>query len=137
MAWDKYKASLLEEKSKLEKELSSIATKNPERPDEWEVKAPDMNPMVSDQSELADMFEELETQTGLEAQLEERLKHVNGALKRIEEDKDATEKQLVGLREIKNKFLTAKIIFFKKSTPLKTANASKFIHFLTAPALKI
>ncbi|OGF73416.1 hypothetical protein A2Z63_00805 [Candidatus Giovannonibacteria bacterium RIFCSPLOWO2_02_44_8] len=87
MAWDKYKASLLEEKSKLEKELSSIATKNPERPDEWEVKAPDMNPMVSDQSELADMFEELETQTGLEAQLEERLKHVNGALKRIEEDR--------------------------------------------------
>src|SRR3989344_1171007 len=86
MAWDKYKASLLEEKSKLEKELSSIATKNQESPDEWEVNAPDMNLMVSDQSELADMFEELETQTGLEAQLEERFKHGNGALKRIEED---------------------------------------------------
>src|SRR3989339_1474686 len=85
MAWDKYKASLLEEKSKLEKELSSIATKNPEHPGEWEVKAPDMNPMVSDQSELADMFEELETQTGLEYQLEERLKKVNAALKRIED----------------------------------------------------
>lgn len=86
MAWDKYKQSLLEEKSKLESELSLIATKNPQHPGEWEVKAPDLNPMVSDQSELADMFEELETQTGLEAQLEERLKHVLGALKRIEEN---------------------------------------------------
>ncbi|OGF66729.1 hypothetical protein A3H04_03785 [Candidatus Giovannonibacteria bacterium RIFCSPLOWO2_12_FULL_43_11c] len=86
MVWDKYKASLLEEKSKLEKELSLIARKNPEHPGEWEVKAPDMNPMVSDQSELADMFEELEIQTGLEVQLEERLKHVTGALKRIEEN---------------------------------------------------
>src|SRR3972149_11149318 len=85
MAWDKYKTSLLEEKSKLEKELSLIATKNPEHPGEWDVKAPDMNPMVSDQSELADMFEELETQAGLEYQLEERLKKVNAALKRIED----------------------------------------------------
>src|SRR3989344_5487956 len=87
MAWDKYKTSLLEEKSKLEKELSLIATKNPEHPGEWDVKAPDMNPMVSDQSELADMFEKLKTQPALETQLEERQKHVNGALKRIEENK--------------------------------------------------
>lgn len=86
MAWDKYKTSLLEEKTKLEKELSLIARKSPEHPGEWEVKAPDMNPMVSDQSELADMFEELESQTGLEAQLEERLKHVVGALDRIEKN---------------------------------------------------
>ena len=49
------------------------------------MKAPEMNPMVSDQSELADMFEELETQAGLEYQLEERLKKVNAALKRIED----------------------------------------------------
>lgn len=85
MAWEKFKKLLEEEKIKLEKELSLIARKNPENPEDWEVKAPEMNPMVSDQSELADMFEELETQAGLEYQLEERLKKVNAALKRIED----------------------------------------------------
>lgn len=85
MAWEKYKKLLEEEKERLEKELSNIATKNPKNPEEWDVKVPDMNPMVSDQSELADMFEELETQTGLEIQLEERLKKVHEALKRIED----------------------------------------------------
>ena len=88
MAWEKIKEVLIEEKNKLEKELSTIATKNPnpDKPGEWDVKAPDMNPMVSDQSELADMFEELETQTGLEIQLEERYKHVLAALSRIENE---------------------------------------------------
>lgn len=85
MAWEKFKKLLEEEKVRLEKELSQIARKNPENPEDWEVKAPEMNPMVSDQSELADMFEELETQAGLEYQLEERLKKVNAALKRIED----------------------------------------------------
>ncbi|MEK7162518.1 MAG: TraR/DksA C4-type zinc finger protein [Patescibacteria group bacterium] len=85
MAWEKFKKLLEEEKIRLEKELSQIARKNPENPEDWEVKAPEMNPMVSDQSELADMFEELETQAGLEYQLEERLKKVNAALKRIED----------------------------------------------------
>ena len=83
MAWEKYKKMLDEERVKLEKELSQIASrsKDPNKPNEWDVKAPDMNPMVSDQSELADMFEELETQTGLEMQLEERYKHVMASLK--------------------------------------------------------
>ena len=85
MAWERFKKLLEEEKVRLEKELSQIARKNPENPEDWEVKAPEMNPMVSDQSELADMFEELETQAGLEYQLEERLKKVNAALKRIED----------------------------------------------------
>ena len=85
MAWEKFKRLLEQEEEKLEKELSVIARKNPKNPEEWEVKAPDMNPMVSDQSELADMFEELEAQTGLEIQLEERYKEVNAALKRVED----------------------------------------------------
>lgn len=71
MTWDKFKSALLKEKVKLQDELSS--------------KTPDVNPMVSDQSELADMFDEIETQTGIEMQLEERLKHVVAALKRIDE----------------------------------------------------
>lgn len=85
VAFEEFKNRLSEEKAKLEKSLAEVATKNPKNPDDWEVKAPEMNPMVSDQSELADVFEELETQVGLEWQLEERLKKVNAALARIEE----------------------------------------------------
>ncbi|MEK7084928.1 MAG: TraR/DksA C4-type zinc finger protein [Patescibacteria group bacterium] len=85
MAFEEFKTRLLEEKAKLEKSLGEVATKNPENPNDWEVKAPEMNPMVSDQSELADAFEELESQAGLEWELEGRLKKVNAALARIEE----------------------------------------------------
>lgn len=83
MAFEEYKKILEEEKAKLERELSLIAKKNPSNPDDWQAKAPEMNPMTSDVSELADVFEELETQTGIEYQLEERLKKVNEALKRV------------------------------------------------------
>jgi RNA polymerase-binding transcription factor DksA len=105
MTWEKIKTQLLEEKAKLEKELSGIATKNPDKPGEWDVKAPDINPMISDQSELADMFEELETQTGLEIQLEERYKHVLAALKRI--DDGTFGKCAVDGKEIEEKRLEA------------------------------
>src|SRR3989344_1782891 len=74
MAFEEYKKNLEEEKVKLERELSLIAKKNPSNPDDWQAKAPEMNPMTSDVSELADVFEELETQTGIEYQLEERRK---------------------------------------------------------------
>ena len=83
MAWEKYQKLLEEEKSKLEAELALIARKNPSNPEDWQVKAPQMNTMVSDQSEVADMYEEIEIQTGLEYQLEERLNKVKAALERI------------------------------------------------------
>lgn len=87
MDFDKYKSLLLAEKARLEKELNIIGYKDPNHPGEWEIKAPDMNTMTSDQSELADMFEELESQTGLEVQLEDRYKHIVSALDRIENGK--------------------------------------------------
>ena len=85
MAFDEHKKILEEEKTKLEAELAQIAHKNPKDPSDWEPKAPDMNPMMSDQSEMADVFEEMEIQAGLEYQLEERHKKVSAALKRIED----------------------------------------------------
>ena len=90
MAFEEYKKILEEEKVKLERELSLIAKKNPSNPDDWQAKAPEMNPMASDVSELADVFEELETQTGIEYQLEEQLKKVNEALRRIAQGKYGT-----------------------------------------------
>lgn len=85
MAFEKYQKILEEEKVKLEKDLARIARKNPDDPSDWQVKAPQMDPMVSDQSELADMFEEMEIQTGLEYQLEERLKKVDASIARIKD----------------------------------------------------
>ena len=105
MAFEEFEKLLLEEKTRLEKNLAEVATKNPENPNDWEVKAPEMNPMVSDQSELADVFEELETQAGLEWQLEERFKKVNAALKRIKEGSYG--KCAVGGEEIDRKRLMA------------------------------
>ena len=83
MAWEDFKKKLEEEKAKLEADLSEVARKNPEKPGEWEIKAPEMNPMLSDQSELADTFEELETRAEVEFELEERYKHIVEALERI------------------------------------------------------
>ncbi len=83
MAFEKYLKILEEEKLKLESDLAKIARKNPDDPSDWQVKAPQMDPMVSDQSELADMFEEMENQAGLEFQLERRLKSVVDSLERI------------------------------------------------------
>ena len=60
MAFDEHKKILGEEKTKLEAELAQITHKNPKDPSDWEPKAPDMNPMTSDQSEMADVFEEME-----------------------------------------------------------------------------
>lgn len=79
-----YKLKLEEERQKLENLLSQVARRNPDNPDDWETKTPDLNPMLSDQGDLADKFEEFDTQFGIESQLEERLRIIKDALKRIE-----------------------------------------------------
>lgn len=79
-----YKLKLEQERQKLENLLSRVARRNPDNPDDWEAKTPDLKPMLSDQGELADKFEEFDTQFGIENQLEERLKTIKEALARIE-----------------------------------------------------
>lgn len=80
--FDHLKKKLEEEKEKLENQLKEIAQKNPHSGD-WEPKPPDLNPMVSDQSELSDTFEAMDNVVGVEYQLEERLKEILTALERL------------------------------------------------------
>jgi RNA polymerase-binding transcription factor DksA len=82
---DHFKKKLEEERMQLEAGLSRIAKQNPENPEDWEPTSPKMNVMVSDKSELADTFEELEGQAQIEVRLEQRLNEVKAALKRMEE----------------------------------------------------
>lgn len=84
MAWEEFKKILEDEQARLEQELSRVAKKSSKSGD-WEVRAPELNPQTSDASEMADVFEELETQAGREADLEERLKRVSAALQRIQD----------------------------------------------------
>lgn len=85
-----YKIKLLEEKDRIEKELSKIARRNPQDPDDWQTKPENLNVMTSDPAELADVFEEAQNKEALEKELEERLNKVGAALERIENEKYGT-----------------------------------------------
>ncbi|MBU3925936.1 hypothetical protein KJ763_02085 [Patescibacteria group bacterium] len=79
-----FKKKLEDRKKELEKALTYVARKNPANPEDWETVEPDMNVMVSDKNELADIFEELENRAAIGDKLEERLNLVKDALERIE-----------------------------------------------------
>ena len=79
-----FKNSLEEEKNKLEKQLSEIASPNAKDPSDWETDKDDLNVMTSDKNELADVFEESANKEAIEFQLEDRLNKVKAALQNIE-----------------------------------------------------
>lgn len=80
-----YKTRLLEEKRKLEEELSSLGKKNEQNPSDWEASSPDIGLGETDPIDKADNFEEFENNTAIVGNLETRLDHVNNALLRIED----------------------------------------------------
>jgi len=82
---DFYKNKLKEELSRLERELSAVARRDPENPEAWKTISPELNPQSADPNELADKFEEFDTQFGIGAALDERLRNVKKALERIED----------------------------------------------------
>lgn len=79
-----FKKKLEDRKKELERALSYVAQKNPANPEDWETTEPDMNVMISDKNELADIFEELENRAAIEDKLEEKLTFVKEALERVE-----------------------------------------------------
>lgn len=81
-----FKNKLEEEKSRLETHLSQIGKRNPANPQDWEAMPAEagMDIRISEQSELADAFEEFENRSALQAHLEERLNDIINALERIE-----------------------------------------------------
>lgn len=79
-----FKKKLEDRKKELESALSYVAQKNPANPEDWETTVPDMNVMISDKNELADIFEEFENRAAIEDKLEEKLTFVKEALEKIE-----------------------------------------------------
>lgn len=82
--YDNFKKKLEEEKGRLEAELSQIAKRNPENPEDWQPTPAEMPNQAHEKSELADNFEEFENRSAVEIHLEERLNEIIAALKRIE-----------------------------------------------------
>jgi RNA polymerase-binding transcription factor DksA len=77
-----FKQKLEEEKTHVEQQLSGVARKNPENPEDWEPKFTiDANQQAPD--EIADKFEEMGNTMAIEAALEERLNKINEALSKI------------------------------------------------------
>lgn len=81
---EQHKNALLEEKAKLEAELSNVGRMNPEVPGDWEPTPPPIDVMTADPNEVAGNVEEYEERTAIEVELENRLIEVNDALARIE-----------------------------------------------------
>ena len=79
-----YKKLLLEEKARIEGELTGIAHKNPEIKGDWEPSAPDLNNPTADPNDVADSIEEFEGNAAVEVELEARLMEIDAALTRIE-----------------------------------------------------
>lgn len=80
------KQKLLEEKARLEEEMSRVAFKNPEIPGDWQPLAPlDTDDLVED-GDIADKLQEFEENAAVEVELEARLLEVDAALARIEAD---------------------------------------------------
>ena len=84
---DYFQKQLLEEKARLEAELKTVATRNPDAPQDWNVSYPNLNVQTSAVDEVADQEEEYENRAPLEGGLEVRLQEVNEALERIEHGK--------------------------------------------------
>lgn len=81
-----FKKKLEEEKARLESELNRVGKRNPQVPGDWEPIPgdSDRDTRISEQSELADSFEEFANRSAVEVHLEERLNEIIAALKRIE-----------------------------------------------------
>lgn len=84
---DYLRKQLEEEKTRLEVELSTIAKRNPDAPEDWTVSQPDLNVMHAAKEEVADVQEELENAASVEYNLESRLRDINDALERARQGK--------------------------------------------------
>lgn len=86
--FNELKQKLLDEKQKLEKELSAFAVRDPKMKGDWDTRFPKMGEKSDFSSgaleERADEIEEYATELSSEYALESRLKEINDALERME-----------------------------------------------------
>ncbi|OGG68674.1 hypothetical protein A3H77_01080 [Candidatus Kaiserbacteria bacterium RIFCSPLOWO2_02_FULL_56_11] len=79
-----FKALLIQEKDKLEAELSGIGRKNPANPKDWEPVPPANGEAESDLADIADRSIGFDTNASIVADLETRLNEVTASLDRVE-----------------------------------------------------
>lgn len=77
---NKYKKLLEEERERLEAELSGVAERSAEDPEDWVATPPTDLDTQSDPNDAADDIEEYGERIAIEKPLEEQLKSVNAAL---------------------------------------------------------
>jgi RNA polymerase-binding transcription factor DksA len=80
-----YKEVLESECKELEKELSSLGVRDPQNPDEWDVKVPEMDIMDADENEVADRSEEMHVDSIILDELTVRYNNIVKALSKIED----------------------------------------------------
>jgi len=80
----KYKKLLEEERERLEEELSGVAERNPDNPEDWIATPPTDLDTQADPNDAADDIEDYGERIGIEKPLEEQLKSVNAALQAIQ-----------------------------------------------------
>lgn len=78
-----YKNKLIQEKDKVEKELSEIAVMNPNSPGGWD-SIPPKTDILDSKDEVAERMSDLDERKSLEITLEKRLSNINKALNKIE-----------------------------------------------------
>jgi DnaK suppressor protein len=81
---DYFHKELLNEKEKIEGDLRTIAQRNPDAPEDWNVKYPNLNIGLAEKGEIADQEEEYENRAPVELGLEDRIRDINAALEHIE-----------------------------------------------------
>ncbi|MFA6446067.1 MAG: TraR/DksA C4-type zinc finger protein [Candidatus Paceibacterota bacterium] len=74
---------LLKEQTLLEKELETVARKNPKNPNDWQPMSTDMEKGNIDENETADVLEDFEENISITGKLEVQLNDVKDALDRI------------------------------------------------------
>lgn len=79
-----FKKKLLDEKELVEKELATVARKNPNNPNDWEPIA-NTDERPSERDEVADKLESFEENVAIARRLESRLGEINTALTAIEQ----------------------------------------------------
>jgi RNA polymerase-binding transcription factor DksA len=84
METTKYRQALEAEKARLEAELSTVANRNPQNPNEWDPIPEAHDDARSDENTNADALEDLVNGEAISRQLEVQLVEVEAALERIE-----------------------------------------------------
>ncbi len=80
----RFEEMLTAEKALLEKELATVGEQNPENPTDWTAVPPVMDTLRADENEVADTFEEFQSNAAVLNQLERRYQDVIRALDKIE-----------------------------------------------------